>query len=102
MKILIVSDSVIGNVLAVIVASESIEAILSSHKEAAFTFAAESPTHVIICDCGVEEINEKSKADISKSASGQKIFFLGFGKSDDAGHLQMPLNIKDLKKIWET
>jgi hypothetical protein len=97
-KILIVSDTVLGETLAAVIGGLDAEVILSMHSDAAFVFATEDPTHVLICECDKGMVGEKTHDDIALSLIEQTIIRCGFSSSNDEDYLQLPFLLEELLK----
>lgn len=96
-KMLIISDSLFGKVLAAVIEKEGFDVILSSHEDSVFTVASEDPSHIFICECDKGMTGEKTFLNLGMSISDQVIYRCGFsdGKGDD--YFQLPLNLDNLK-----
>lgn len=104
MKLLIVDNSVFGEVLPALLSQVikiEIDIIKSSHEGALETFLLEGPNSVLICECWgkdeagkITEFSKISLEDISNSA-GEDVLIKtsGFDKEND---LIFPFEIKDI------
>lgn len=96
-KMLIISDSLFGKVLASIIEKDGFDVVLSSHKDSIFAVASENPSHIFICECGEAETGEKTSTNIGMSVSGQTIYRCGFSVDNGDDYLQLPLHLDNLK-----
>lgn len=98
-KILIISNSIMAEALAMIIQGMGCDGIYSTHEDALFAFASENLSHVVICEYDNGMIGEKTFADISKSATNQIIIRCSFSKLNAANYLQLPCELNNLKQI---
>ena len=108
MKLLIVDNSIFGEVLTTLLSQVikiEIDIIKSSHEDALETFLLEDPDHVLICECweneavaikgiAITKFSKISLEDISNSAGKDvTIRTAGFDQKNDLIHL---FTIKDV------
>lgn len=97
-KVLIVGENIlIAKTLKMAFLKKKIACIVASYDEALNNFFAEEPGVVIVCDSDTEK-GKQVFADLRNSANKEKIFGIGFGKTDSADYQQMPFELKDLFK----
>lgn len=100
-KILVVAkNEIIRESLRLVCAGMKLNVILTDHADALTVFLTEEPAAVIVCDYaekGGEEGLQTFK-DVKSSTTKEVVLRLGFSKLDYSDYLQMPLNLKELKK----
>jgi DNA-binding NtrC family response regulator len=101
-KILIVAKDVyIRETLRLACESMKFKAIVTDHVGALSAFLSEEPAVVVVSD--YNETNKEFKGvetfrDIKNSATDENVFRLGFAKHDYTDYLQLPFELKELKK----
>jgi DNA-binding NtrC family response regulator len=101
-KILVVAkDDFIRETLRLACESMKFKVVIADHAGALSAFLSEEPAAVIVCD--YNEINKEFKGaetfrDIKNSATDEIVLRLGFAKLGYADYLQLPCDLKELKK----
>jgi DNA-binding NtrC family response regulator len=101
-KILVIAkDEVIRETLRLALKGMKFEGIAVDHADALSAFLTEEPAAVVVCDYN-EKLKEskgvETYKDIKNSASDELVLRVGFPKLDYADYLQMPFDLKELKK----
>jgi len=103
-KILVVAkDEIIRETLKLVCEDMKYGVIAVDHENALSAFLTEEPVAVVICDYE-EKGDQKYFAgmqtfkDIKNSATNEIILRLGFSKLNHADYLQLPCDLKELKK----
>lgn len=103
-KVLIVTkDEAIREVLRLVCAGMKFGVVAVDHEDALSTFLTEEPAAIIVCDYDERGDKKYFKGtqtfqDIRNSATNEVVLRMGFSKLDHSDYLQLPLNLKELKK----